>query len=232
MIEELNYVDFLFANKIRFNTATNDFVLTNDAKCCIFAIRRYIEVTGNCVNMSIADFANIAQLRRDYSNNILNLIANLSAKKLLVIEKSPSLDNFCCYGTPALVLTTRTGKEHLLPEVFSNNIPENLFDKFSDMTHYYVYVCKLDGKVVYVGKGTRDRLNHCLSGKSSCPELNVFVKTGRDLVVEKIADNLTEEMATYLEESYIIAMISSGANLFNKSLPKAIKNDKNIAAPF
>lgn len=75
-------------------------------------------------------------------------------------------------------------------------------------------------------------MNHCLSGKSSCPELNDLVRTGRDLVVEKIADNLTEEMANYLEESYIVAMIKSGANLFNKSLPEAIKDDKNVAVPF
>lgn len=232
MKDELNYVDFLFASKIRFNTATNDSVLTREAKSCIFGIRRYIEVTGNFVNMSLVEFGNLVQIDGGRGNNLLNLINNLRAMKLLIIDRPPTMDNLCCYGTPALVLTTRAGKEYLLPEVFSTNIPENLFDKFSSMAHYYVYVCKLEGVVVYVGKGTRSRMNHCLSGKSSCRELNALVAEGRDLTVEKIADNLTEEMATYLEDSYITAMINSGINLFNKALPQTVKSGNKDTVVF
>ena len=37
---------------------------------------------------------------------------------------------------------------------------------------YYVYVCKVDGVPKYVGMGKGGRWKHCVSGKSSCSELN------------------------------------------------------------
>jgi dihydroneopterin aldolase len=154
------------------------------------------------------------------------------------------MDSYCktnsdvvCYGTPALILTTRTGKEFLLPKVFSEDIPENLANKFENIRNHYVYVCKLKDRVIYVGKGVGDRIKHCLSGKSSSEELNKLYSDGEPLSVEKVAENLTEEMATHLEESYIRALIKSGDNLLNKALPEDIKQylqntNKTIVFPF
>lgn len=225
MSEDLNYVDFYFANKIRFNGGSTNLKLSGQDKSAIFAIRRYIEVTGNSVHMSAEEFFKMVGWGNclDIESRLSTIVNNIKANKLLIMDSMYTGGTFTCYGTPALVLTTRTGNEYNLPEVFSEDIPQTLSDKFSVMADFYVYVCKHNGRVIYVGKGTRERFKHCLSGKSSSNELNKLVKEGAALIVEKVAENLTEEMAIQLEESYIRAMVFSGTMLHNKSLPKDVR---------
>lgn len=68
---------------------------------------------------------------------------------------------------------------------------------------YYVYECKVEGVVRYVGMGKGNRYQHCTSGKSSCPELNRDFHAGKDIVVEKVAEKLTK-MEAQMEEAYRI----------------------------
>lgn len=67
----------------------------------------------------------------------------------------------------------------------------------SDRKRYYVYVHKLDGVIVYIGKGTRCRL----SNKSyRNPE---HLRVWDELEKVKIAENLTEDEAYDLEQKFL-----------------------------
>ena len=78
---------------------------------------------------------------------------------------------------------------------------------------YYVYVCKVDGVVKYIGMGKKDRYKHCTSGKSSCVELNRDLFSGKDVKTEIVRKHLTEAQARALEEEMIL---SSKEELYNK----------------
>ena len=56
MSDELNYVDFYFANRIRFKGGSTNLSL-DGVKGIIFGIRRYIEITGNSVHMTAEEFS-------------------------------------------------------------------------------------------------------------------------------------------------------------------------------
>jgi hypothetical protein len=68
---------------------------------------------------------------------------------------------------------------------------------------HYIYVAKLDGRVIYVGKGFGKRYLHCASGGSHNVELNRLYFEGRDIVVEIYKDNLEKKEAELLEKQLI-----------------------------
>jgi hypothetical protein len=78
---------------------------------------------------------------------------------------------------------------------------------------YYVYVCKVDGVVKYIGMGKKDRYKHCTSGVSSCPELNRDFFAGKVMDVEIVKKGLSEEDAKTLEADMIRNDID---NLYNR----------------
>lgn len=78
---------------------------------------------------------------------------------------------------------------------------------------FYVYACKVDGVVRYIGMGSGTRYKHCLSGTSSCAELNRDFFEGRTLEVEKVKKGLTKQEAEELEESMISDQFEA---LYNK----------------
>lgn len=84
---------------------------------------------------------------------------------------------------------------------------------------YYVYVCKVDGVVKYVGMGKKDRHKHCTSGVSSCPELNRDFFAGRIMEVEIIQKDLSEQDAKNLEAEMIRKDIESLYNRVIKHNP-------------
>lgn len=77
---------------------------------------------------------------------------------------------------------------------------------------YYVYECRVDGVLRYVGMGKGTRLWHCTSGKSSCSELNRDFHEGKDVQVVKVKENLTKFDAMNLENQLIL----STEGLYNK----------------
>jgi hypothetical protein len=68
---------------------------------------------------------------------------------------------------------------------------------------YYVYGAYVDGVLKYVGKGTGNRYRHCMSGKSSCAELNRDFFGGKHITVELLHQNLAEYRALILERDMI-----------------------------
>lgn len=69
---------------------------------------------------------------------------------------------------------------------------------------YEVYICKYDGKVVYVGEGAYNRHKHCTSGCSHVYGLNeLYFKEELSLFDVKVFHVETKEQAVQLEKKYI-----------------------------
>ena len=81
---------------------------------------------------------------------------------------------------------------------------------------YYVYVCRVDGEVTYVGKGKGDRWKHCLSGKSHNRKLNEAVILGKDVSVDFVKKGLSESEALTLE-SALISVLDTPFNVVKPS---------------
>lgn len=224
----MDYIDFYYSNKIKHKGAEHNRHMTDGMKRAIFFIRRYIELKNEAVNMCYEQFEYQACIQGHHfrpvageaAREVINSLYNI---KLLTMDNPLGKDSLLCFGTPELVVTTRVGVEHEFPAIFAEGTPEKLEKKFSDLNTFYVYVCRHDGKIIYVGKGNRGRSNHCLSGASSNPELNHLVSNGENLVVERVAENLSEEMAIHLEDSYMRALVLSGNSLVNRQMPKDVR---------
>lgn len=82
---------------------------------------------------------------------------------------------------------------------------------------YYVYICYLKGRPVYVGKGKDNRIAHCTSGKSSSQALNaaLFEHGKQNMSVEKVLYNLSESNAVLKEREVICQLKSEGFTLYN-----------------
>lgn len=93
---------------------------------------------------------------------------------------------------------------------------------------YYVYVCKVDGDVKYVGMGKRDRYKHCTSGVSSCPELNRDFFAGKVMEVEIVQKGLSEQDAKNLEAEMIGKDIDRLYNRVIKHNPIVKPNSRAI----
>ena len=90
-----------------------------------------------------------------------------------------------------------------------------MFDNFATNGNgpYYVYICYVENAIRYVGMGKGNRYKHCVSGKSSCSELNKDFHAGKNMRVEIFKDSLTENDARLLE-AYLVEQNIEG--LYNK----------------
>ncbi len=68
---------------------------------------------------------------------------------------------------------------------------------------YYVYACVVDNQIKYIGMGKGDRYKHCMSGTSSCPELNRDFFSGKEMSVEIIKHSMSRTEAAYAEAECI-----------------------------
>lgn len=90
---------------------------------------------------------------------------------------------------------------------------------------YYVYQCEVEGVIRYIGKGKGDRSYHCISGKSSCAQLNKDFHEGKNMVVTKLIKNICEFDAIEIESKLIIKHRDT---LYNKTLGKERKLPNSI----
>lgn len=97
----------------------------------------------------------------------------------------------------------------------------------SDQRVYYVYICYVDSEPKYIGMGKGKRYLHCVSGKSSCSELNRDFHAGKSLVVEKIEEELTQQEASALEVELIFEY--SDYNLYNKQVYPSLASQPMIS---
>lgn len=81
---------------------------------------------------------------------------------------------------------------------------------------YYVYLVKVDDEIKYVGKGTKERFKHAVSGTSSVPELNKDFFDGKKIEVFKAYFRELSEEAEEIEKSYISSLIYDGFDLYNR----------------
>lgn len=91
---------------------------------------------------------------------------------------------------------------------------------------YYVYQAFVDGELRYIGKGKGKRMEHCLSGASSCAELNRDFHLGKKIEVVKYQDKMQESDAEYLEMSLINENKENG--IYNKRLNTDLSSKPNI----
>lgn len=68
---------------------------------------------------------------------------------------------------------------------------------------FCVYMALVEGTAVYVGEGLQDRWKHCLSGASSCAELNRDYYQGKPMEVYIISEGITKEEAQQLEDEIV-----------------------------
>lgn len=92
---------------------------------------------------------------------------------------------------------------------------------------YYVYACMVNDLLVYVGKGKKDRILHCTSGRSSCAELNrdLFKYGKYKFNVFKVVENLTEDQAYAMEKAVLLWDQDSLSSLYNRTYGKNSKQD-------
>lgn len=91
---------------------------------------------------------------------------------------------------------------------------------------YYVYQAFVDGELKYIGKGKGKRIDHCLSGASSCVELNRDFHLGKNIEVVKYKEKLQESEADYIEMSLINEYKDKG--IYNKRFTTDLSSKPNL----
>lgn len=91
---------------------------------------------------------------------------------------------------------------------------------------YEVYMCKVDDVIVYIGKGTKGRHKHCISGCSHVFELNkIFFTEGVDSLEVVVVKELSSNQEAMELEKYLIGLYQPK---FNKVFTN--KNTRGIYA--
>ena len=89
-----------------------------------------------------------------------------------------------------------------------------------------VYVCKYNGVIVYIGKGTKGRHKHCISSCSHVFELNkIFFTEGVDSLDVSVVKELSSNQEAVELEKYLIGLYQPK---FNKVFTN--KNTRGIYA--
>jgi len=218
-------VEFLFADKVSAYGQDKNLCLSQRDKQIIFGVRKYIETKGCYVSMPQSAFLRMVGISSERSSFGF-LLSKFHDARVLMMNNPMEIgehDDVVIFGVSELVLTSRTGQEYIFPKVMSEEVPERIRKRCEIQNEYYVYVCKEKDKVVYVGKGVGKRLAHCRGSSTSNTRLKDLSAQGVDLVVEKVAESLTAEMAIELENCYMNALIKSGHTLCNKAMPTELR---------
>lgn len=93
------------------------------------------------------------------------------------------------------------------------------------MSKYYVYGCYVEEELKYIGHGCNNRWKHCVSGTSSCSELNRDFHEGKVMRVDKLYTKLSKEQAQEVEEKLIAENFET---LYNKVIRASNSNNPAI----
>jgi len=86
---------------------------------------------------------------------------------------------------------------------------------------YYVYIVFVEGEVKYIGKGTKERWKHALSGASTVALLNRDFFEGKKIEVKCYKNFIQESEALELEKQLIgnFGYLRNPCSIYNKDLP-------------
>ena len=87
-----------------------------------------------------------------------------------------------------------------------------------DPRKYYVYIVKVEGKVRYIGSGSKKRYLHAVSGTSSCKQLNEDFLAGKFMEVFIFSENLPEDVARRYENDLIYSCKEDFMGIYNKNV--------------
>jgi hypothetical protein len=193
--------------------------ITQEEYKMIMVVREYIRRMGKHMDVPIEHFeswcggARLSQHR----------MGKLSNNKIIFSEFSN--ERSICYGTPDLEFTGPA--DFCMKRLYADTTPRKFIERHFEGGKHYVYTCKLDGLVDYVGKGVGTRIQHLRLTKGHNRALTSAIKNCNDVKIEKIAEFLTDEMATDLEEAYIRSHLLSGKDLYNVNMPKWLREEVN-----
>lgn len=193
-------------------------------------MRRLLSSTGKSVDMSASEFQ--SHISDDWAKAgapFAQVLGMLSRQKF--IARSPHGREWSyirCHGILDLVLTRPDGSDEMFEKIYAEDIPEKVRALYDNLNRYYVYVYKVDGEVIYVGKGVGRRIKHYGSKIEHNGDLIGLAREGVEIEAVKIAENLSEEMACRLEEMYILAVLGSGGKLYNTALSVKVKEELGL----
>lgn len=84
-----------------------------------------------------------------------------------------------------------------------NTTLEKVADDPSLPKGHYVYMTTVDGEVVYIGRGTGNRMYHTISGASGNKELNRLYFSKARMITEVVQQDMDKEAAKRLEKLLI-----------------------------
>lgn len=169
------------------------------------------------IQISQADMAKITGLELRAIGNILKELINsglISGVKLKIVQHQ------WLYTAVNKTLFHKGDGTSFFIEQRDRSVPSGILieNRAKDVHDFYVYVCKLDGVPVYVGKGKDNRYLHCISGMSGNSLLNkAYFDCGADrMTVTKVLEDLTEKQALEKEKTLIESFTTLGYSLYNK----------------
>mgnify|MGYP001773877427 CR=1 FL=1 len=191
--------------------------LTSSAKLILIRMVGYFyETPQKPYSVSQAEISNMTGLEYKAVGKILR---QFMGDGILLAAKETNKWDY--YGIRSLTLIDTLSDTYDIPEMLcSEPVPTKSEKNQPPPTSgdFYVYVCKLKGTPVYVGKGKEGRISHCLSGCSGNADLNrlVFENSLSDFQVTKILEGVSESLALAKEKDVIESLTLVGYSLCNK----------------
>lgn len=193
-------------------------------------MRDMIISTGQSIDMTASEFQSYIPDGWARNESPFAMALEMLGRQKFIVRSSHGREwsYVKCHGIMDLVLTKPDGSEEKFEKIYANDIPEKVRALYDNLNRYYVYVYKVDGNVVYVGKGVGRRIKHYGSKIEHNGELIGLAREGVEIEAVKIAENLSEEMASRLEEMYLLAVLGSGGKLLNTALSLKVKKELGL----
>ena len=213
-MNEIEELDNLI-RAVKYQCGDASYKLTSTGKLILLRLLQYFKNSPEnpCV-FTQNDFSEMTGLEYKAVGTVVRQF--ISSGLLTAVKHS---NQWSYYGLSEFSLIDVHGEVYTVPAQSCKLKPKSVENTESKVVgQFYVYVCKLHGVPVYVGKGRESRINHCLSGRSSNSRLNrlVFEHAPEDFQVCKILEGLSENDALTKEREIIGSLSLLGYDLCNR----------------